>query len=188
MSALQQFLITKGYLTAVSAPTGYFGALTQDALADYQSANGISPAVGYFGPKTRAFLNSMGVSTSGSSSTTTTTTTGGQTTTTNTTTNTTTGVVAPATGIAVSVASTNPAAGSLISSASGGAGAARVPVLAVNFTAGTAGGVTVSEVKFHKVGVLSDSSVSGAYLTQGGKVLYQYNSLSSGVLDFSGMA
>ena len=58
----------------------------------------------------------------------------------------------------------------------------------MNFTAGTSGGVTVSEVKFHKVGVLSDSSVSGAYLTQNGKVLYQYNSLNQGVLDFSGMS
>ena len=61
MTALQQMLINKGYLTAVSAPTGYFGALTQKALAAFQSANGISPAAGYFGPKTRAFVNSMSV-------------------------------------------------------------------------------------------------------------------------------
>ena len=76
----------------------------------------------------------------------------------------------------------------MISTPDGWSGAARVPVLAVNFTAGTSGGVTVSEVKFHKVGVLSDSSVAGAYLTQNGKVLYQYNSLIQGVLDFSGMS
>ncbi|MGB7957757.1 MAG: peptidoglycan-binding domain-containing protein [Minisyncoccia bacterium] len=175
VTALQQLLISKGSLTAVSAPTGYFGALTQKALASWQAANGIAPAVGYFGPKTRAFVNSMSV---GSSST----TTGGQTTTTTNTTS----VTAPASGVAVSVASTNPATGSLISST--GSGAARVPVLAVNFTAGNSGAVTVSEVKFHKVGVLSDSSVSGAYLTQNGQVLYQYNSLSGGVLDFSGMS
>ena len=163
VNALQQLLINKGYLTAVSAPTGYFGPATQKAFAAYQSANGISPAAGYFGPKTRAFVNSMSVGTS--TGTTGTTTSGAQTT---------TNVVAPATGLAVSVAASNPAAGSLIS---GSTGAARVPVLAVNFTAGNAGGVTVSEVKFHKVGVLSDSSVSGAYLTQNGKVVYQYNSL-----------
>src|ERR1035438_7511028 len=29
VTALQQILINKGYLTAVSAPTGYFGVLTQ---------------------------------------------------------------------------------------------------------------------------------------------------------------
>ncbi len=34
VSALQSLLIAKGYLTAVSAPTGYFGALTQSALAE----------------------------------------------------------------------------------------------------------------------------------------------------------
>jgi hypothetical protein len=205
VTALQQLLISKGDLTVVSAPTGYFGAATQAALAKFQTANGITPAAGYFGPKTRAFVNSMNVSTT----TTTTTTTGSlpagcttasgyspttgascSTTTTTTTTGvqTTTGVVAPASGVAVSVASSNPAAGSLISGTGVSGGAARVPVLSVNFTAGVAGGVTVSEVKFHKLGVLSDSSISGAYLTQNGKVLYQYNSLSNSVLDFSGMS
>jgi hypothetical protein len=185
VTALQQILINGGYLTAVTSPTAYFGTATKAALVKYQTANGITPAAGYFGAKTRAFIASKSVSTT--TTTTTTTTTG--TTTTGTTTSgaqTTTGVVAPATGVAVSVASDNPATGSLISGTSGGA--ARVPVISVNLTAGNASGVTVSEIKFHKVGVLSDSSVAGAYLTQNGKVLYQYNSLNNGVLDFSGMS
>ncbi len=76
----------------------------------------------------------------------------------------------------------------MISSLGSGSGAARVPVLSVNLTAGTASGVTVSAINFHKVGVLSDSAVSGAYLTQNGQVLYQYNSLNNGVLTFSGMS
>jgi uncharacterized protein with FMN-binding domain len=38
--ALQQVLIDKGYLTIVSAPTGYFGPYTKAALAEYQAANG----------------------------------------------------------------------------------------------------------------------------------------------------
>jgi uncharacterized protein with FMN-binding domain len=38
--ALQQVLIDKGYLTIVSAPTGYFGRYTKAALAEYQAANG----------------------------------------------------------------------------------------------------------------------------------------------------
>ena len=123
VTALQQLLINDGDLTAVSAPTGYFGVLTQTALGKFQAANGISPHAGYFGPITRAFVNSMNVSTS------TTTTTGTGTTTT----------TAPATGLSVSLASDNPATGSLITSAGGGSGAARVPVLAVNFTAGNSG-------------------------------------------------
>jgi len=169
VTSLQAFLIAHGDLTAVSAPTGYFGALTQAALAKFQAANGITPSVGYFGPKTRAFINSM------SSTTTTGTGTG----------TTTTGTTAPATGVAVSLSSTNPAAGSLISSAN--SGSARVPVLAVNVTAGSSGAVNLSGLTFQKTGVLSDSAISGAYLIQNGQVIAQYNSLNSGTLTFSGL-
>ena len=38
---------------------GYFGAITQSALAKMQAAEGISPASGYFGPITKAKVNSM---------------------------------------------------------------------------------------------------------------------------------
>ena len=58
VTALQNFLIGKGYTISAGA-TGYFGAQTKAALASYQSAKGISPAVGYFGPLTRASVNSM---------------------------------------------------------------------------------------------------------------------------------
>ena len=37
--------------------TGFFGPLTQAALAEYQKAKGITPAIGYFGVKTRAKVN-----------------------------------------------------------------------------------------------------------------------------------
>jgi hypothetical protein len=56
VTALQNFLIGAGHSIAAGA-TGYFGAQTQAALAAYQSANGISPAAGYFGPVTRAKVN-----------------------------------------------------------------------------------------------------------------------------------
>jgi len=39
--------------------TSTFGALTKAALARFQAGNGISPAVGYFGAITRAFLNNL---------------------------------------------------------------------------------------------------------------------------------
>jgi peptidoglycan hydrolase-like protein with peptidoglycan-binding domain len=170
VSSLQQLLINKGYLTAVSAPTGYFGALTQSALAKFQAANGISPAAGYFGPKTRAFVNSM--STGG----TTPPSNGGG------------SVTPPSTGLSVSLGSQNPVSGSLVVSASPATtAAARVPVLAINLTASNSGAVTVTEIKVHKNGVLSDSSIGGAYLVQNGQVLYQYNSLNQGVIDFSGL-
>lgn len=65
VTALQIFLNTHGYVVTESGAgspgneTSRFGALTRSALAKFQAANGISPAVGYFGPKTRALINSM---------------------------------------------------------------------------------------------------------------------------------
>ncbi len=52
---LQNWLIAEGHSIPAGA-TGYFGAQTQAALAAYQSANGIAPAAGYFGPITRASI------------------------------------------------------------------------------------------------------------------------------------
>jgi peptidoglycan hydrolase-like protein with peptidoglycan-binding domain len=72
VTALQSWLISKGYSIPAGA-TGYFGSQTTAALAAYQAANGISPAVGYFGPITRAHVNAAG----GSMTTTTTSTVAG---------------------------------------------------------------------------------------------------------------
>lgn len=80
VKALQQWLNANGY--AVSA-TGvgsagnestYFGAKTKAALAKYQAAKGISPAVGYFGPVTRASLASVTTTTTTTTTTTATST------------------------------------------------------------------------------------------------------------------
>ena len=59
VTTLQNWLISKGFSLSAGA-TGYFGSQTQAALAAFQSANGISPAVGYFGPVTMAKVNAMG--------------------------------------------------------------------------------------------------------------------------------
>lgn len=80
--ALQVFLNNKGYAVATSGPgskgneTTYFGGLTRTALAKYQAAMGISPAVGYFGPITRAKVNADCTPTTGGGGGTTTTTPG----------------------------------------------------------------------------------------------------------------
>jgi hypothetical protein len=65
VSALQSFLIAqaKGSAAAtlgVAGATGTFGSLTQAALAEYQNAVGITPAQGYFGPRTKAYLENAG--------------------------------------------------------------------------------------------------------------------------------
>lgn len=53
---LQDILTEKGFFTYSGGSTGYFGAITQKAVAAWQASVGISPAVGYFGPISRAAL------------------------------------------------------------------------------------------------------------------------------------
>ena len=53
--SLQDFLRQEGYFQELS--TGNFFALTRDGVAQFQKVNGIAPAAGYFGPKTRAAAN-----------------------------------------------------------------------------------------------------------------------------------
>lgn len=60
---LQQRLITASAGPAAGAlatagATGYFGAMTASALVEYQLSAGISPATGYYGPLTRAYMES----------------------------------------------------------------------------------------------------------------------------------
>lgn len=59
---LQTWLETKGFLVIPAGVSkGYFGALTQAALAKYQMSAGITPAAGYFGPITRAKIAAEGM-------------------------------------------------------------------------------------------------------------------------------
>ena len=67
---LQKFLNTHGFVIADSGPgspgneTDTFGGKTKLALAAFQSAHGISPASGYLGPKTIAFIATLSGNTS----------------------------------------------------------------------------------------------------------------------------
>ena len=58
VTALQNALIKAGQSIPAGA-TGLFGAQTRAALAAYQTANGIAPAVGYYGPVTAAKMAAM---------------------------------------------------------------------------------------------------------------------------------
>lgn len=63
---LQQFLNQQGF--SINTPgavgstgyeTNYFGSLTKQALIKFQQTHNITPSAGYFGPKTRAFINTL---------------------------------------------------------------------------------------------------------------------------------
>ncbi len=56
VTALQNRLIAAGQVIPAGA-TGYFGTQTQSALAAWQAANGVTPAVGYYGPITMAAMD-----------------------------------------------------------------------------------------------------------------------------------
>jgi hypothetical protein len=65
VEALQHYLNTHGfpvnatptYAGSLGYETQYFGKATQTALAEFQKSVGISPAVGFFGPITRAWVS-----------------------------------------------------------------------------------------------------------------------------------
>lgn len=167
--ALQKALNARGFTIAASGlgspgnETSYFGGLTRAAVAKYQAANGISPAVGYVGPKTRASMNALvGVTPS--------VTPGIPT----------PGVVVPGSGLSVSLAANNPPATSMI------AGSSRIAMLAINVTASAVAPVTINNLRVTKLGVMSDSNISAAYLTESGSVVAQYSAISKGVIEFSG--
>lgn len=57
---LQTILIGQGYSIPAGA-TGWFGEQTRSALRAYQASSAINPALGYFGPVTRAFMKASGI-------------------------------------------------------------------------------------------------------------------------------
>ena len=73
VTCLQQYLQGTGHFTFSGGATGYFGSITKSAVAAWQAANGVSPAVGYFGPVSQARYSAIAGTTGG-------TTTGGTTT------------------------------------------------------------------------------------------------------------
>lgn len=58
VTALQDYLIARGFLSMpAGVAKGYFGALTQSAVARWQAAVGLTPAAGYFGQKSRTYIS-----------------------------------------------------------------------------------------------------------------------------------
>ncbi|MBI2618342.1 peptidoglycan-binding protein [Candidatus Kaiserbacteria bacterium] len=142
VTCLQTYLQGTGHFTFTGAK-GYFGSITQSAVAAWQAANGVSPAVGYFGPLSQAKYTAV----AGSTGTTGGTTTGGTTTT-----------PAP-TGTGLTVGSAGQPAASLAPDS-----AARVPFTRINVTAGTDGDVVLNSVSVKRVGLAANAVFSGVIL------------------------
>ncbi len=141
---LQKFLNANGAQVAASGAgspgneTTTFGSLTKAALAKWQAAKGVSPAAGYFGPRTRAAMAAAGGTTS----------TGGTTTT-----------PAPAgTGLTVRLAPDQPAASLAPDNA------ARIPFTKVQLTASADGDVTVTGLVVERTGLAADAALSAVLL------------------------
>lgn len=68
---LQKYLEDEGYLVMPAGVAyGYFGAMTKTAVAKWQADNGVAPAAGYFGTKSRAMYATLTAgSTSGTGTT-----------------------------------------------------------------------------------------------------------------------
>ncbi len=133
VTCLQNALIANGFSIPAGA-TGFFGAQTQAAVAAWQKSAGVSPAAGYFGPKSRAAFGS--VSTGPTTPTT---------------------PVPTGTGLAVS-------AGVQPANSLAPAGATRVPFTRFVVTAGNDGDVVLNSVVVQRTGLGSNASFAGVIL------------------------
>ena len=174
VQVLQQYLNAQGYAVASSGAgspgneSSYFGSLTKSALARFQAANSVSPAVGYFGPITRSKIASLGGTTTGG------TTTGG----------TTPVVTVPAgTDLVVSLAPDSPSSRTI------GSGTAFNPALKVSLTAG-ATEVRVSSITLQKSGFVANTNLNGVDVidsngTRHGNVITSVNADSTILITMS---
>jgi len=169
VKALQQWLNAKGYAVAATGAgspgneTTTFGPATKAALGKFQAANSISPAAGYFGPKTRQVVSSMGG-----------------------------GVTPPGGSVVVSGPSTvslsplNPATTNVPINSSTTAFEV-VPVLTVRIMAG-ASAVTVTNLNVLRSGLSSDQDLANVFLLDGAKIITTNIGMNAGTVQFANAA
>ncbi len=166
VTCLQNALIAAGYSIPAGA-TGYFGAQTQTAVMAWQKAAGVSPAAGYFGPKSRAAFNLGGGSTTGG-------TTGGMT----------GGTTPPVTagsgnGLKVMLATDSPNNIALVQ------GQAIGSLAKFTFANPTSADIKVTNLAFKRIGVSNDSTLSNVYLYWGAKRLTDSAGVSNSAFNFN---
>ncbi len=152
--------------------TSYFGPLTKTAAIKFQEKYaseileswGLTAGTGYIGSTTRAKLNTMLSS-------------GGVV----------TPVVPTAAGLTVALSALTPATGVVITSgdADPEIGQALTPFTTVNFTAGSEGSVTVTTLKFKRIGISADANFDNVYLYEGTAKLIEGGTISSTYITFN---
>ncbi len=157
VTCLQNALKAGGYMTANA--TGYFGSLTQAGVAAWQQAMGITPAAGYFGPKSRAAFNLGGSVSTGPS----------------------TGPSTPVTGngLKVMLATDSPNNIALVQSQAAG------EIAKYTFSNPTGSDIRVTNVAFKRIGVSTDSALSNVYLFKGEMRLTDPAGISASTFSFN---
>lgn len=171
---------TQVALTGAGSPgneTSFFGVLTKQAVSKFQVKYGITPTAGYFGPITRAKLNTMSgivvvVPPAGTTLPAGCTSTVGW---------------SPTTGVLCSTGGTTysgPISVALATTVSYGAlvsPSATAQLASFTFT----GNGAVSNVTLRRLGVSSDSTLTSVYLYDGATRLTDAASVSNGVISFN---
>lgn len=148
VTCLQNYLIGTGHFTYAGGATGYFGNVTKNAVAAWQAASSVSPAVGYFGSLSQAKYNSMVMAGPAPAPAPAPAPTPAGT----------PAAVPAATGTLRVETGTHPASSLFPTNST------RVPFTVVKFTAPAGQDVTVNSVTLERTGLASDSAFSGVVL------------------------
>ena len=160
VTCLQNYLTATGHFTHPTA-TGFFGPITRTAVAAWQAANGVTPAVGYFGSISRAKYTAVaGTVTPGTPGTG-------------------TGTVPTGTAFRVALASDSPANTALVQ----GQGIGELAKF--TFSNPTSAEVRVTGLTFNRIGVSNDSTLSNVYLYDGGTRLTDSAGISNSQFSFN---
>jgi len=164
VTCLQKALLAAGYsipaLSSGAASYGYFGSQTVAAVAAWQKAVSVSPAVGYFGAISRAHWNLGGTSTGGN--------TGGS-----------TGGTVTGNGLKVSLASDSPNGVALVQAQ------AAAELAKFTFANPTASPINVTGLTFNRIGVSNDSTMTNVYLYSGAIRITDSAGISSSAFNFN---
>jgi hypothetical protein len=143
VKCLQTYLTGTGHFSFSGGSTSYFGSVTKSAVAAWQAANGVTPAVGYFGSISRAKYSAVaGVATP-----------------TTPTTLTTPGTVVTPVGSGLTITAGIQPSGSLFPDNS-----TRVPFTVMNLIASSDGDVTVDSITVERTGLAADAAFGGVVL------------------------